>query len=241
MSREASKPVGSAESVRNYTACPRERIAWSRAPILVGAAATALALAGLAAVAPSAQAEGPKPAPEVVVYASDLPESALYEVNFLNDSASPGGRMAGTPNHGADLDPPPENDPHVSFKAKVQSGIPYRVWVHMKVGKPKGVSEANLLFVQFSDAVDKDNKEVLKPGTGDYLSLRGPTKEGWAWVGQDAGNAKAAPRLVTFRTSGEVTVRIQAGMEGVGFDQVVLSPARFLQDPPAEAVVAKVK
>ena len=28
-----------------------------------------------------------------------------------------------------------------------------------------------------------------------------------------------------------------AGMEGVGFDQLVLSPARFLNTPPTEAVV----
>jgi hypothetical protein len=45
--------------------------------------------------------------------------------------------------------------------------------------------------------------------------------------------------LIFFRTGGEVTVRLQAGMEGVGFDQVVLSPARFLAKPPAEVVVRK--
>jgi hypothetical protein len=28
-------------------------------------------------------------------------------------------------------------------------------------------------------------------------------------------------------------------MEGVGFDQFILSPARFLNGPPTEAVVAK--
>ena len=31
---------------------------------------------------------------------------------------------------------------------------------------------------------------------------------------------------VRFRTSGEITVRVQAGMEGVGFDQFLLGPAR---------------
>jgi hypothetical protein len=45
--------------------------------------------------------------------------------------------------------------------------------------------------------------------------------------------------LVRFRTTGDVSVRFQAGMEGVGFDQVLLSPARFLEKPPSEAVVAK--
>jgi hypothetical protein len=43
--------------------------------------------------------------------------------------------------------------------------------------------------------------------------------------------------LIYFRTGGDVTVRLQAGMEGVGFDQFLLSPARYLDKPPAEAVV----
>ena len=65
----------------------------------------------------------------------------------------------------------------------------------------------------------------------DYLTLRGPAKEGWTWVGSD--------RTIQFKTSGEVTVRVQAGAEGVGFDQVILSPARFLKTAPAEAIVQK--
>ena len=101
----------------------------------------------------------------------------------------------------------------------------------MKVGAPKGVSQANLLFVQFSGAVDKANKDVLKLSSADYLTMRGPAKEGWTWVGSD--------RQVQFRTSGEATVRVQAGAEGVGFDQLVLSPARFLQAAPSETIVKK--
>jgi hypothetical protein len=230
----------------------------SRAPIVVGAAAGALALVGLAAVVLSAWAGGPKPAPmnsavvaetqvkkpegpppEVVVYASDLPKSALSEFDFWNDPASPGGRMVGTPNTGDQLDPPPENDPHVTFKVQVQRGVPYRCWIHMKVGAPKGKSQANMLWVQCSDAVDKANKEVFRPGTRSYLTAHGPAREGWRWVRCDLADPKSPEALIYFRTSGEVTVRLQAGMEGVGFDQFLLSPARFLEKPPSEAVVKK--
>ncbi|MGH7548273.1 MAG: hypothetical protein ACREMM_08865 [Gemmatimonadales bacterium] len=178
------------------------------------------------------QAKGSQGAtPEVVVYASELPKGALSEFDFWNDPASPGGKLVGTPNTGGQLDPPPENDPHVIFKVPVERGVPYRCWIHMKVGAPKGQSQANVLWVQFSDAVDKANKEVFKPRTGSYLTARGPAQQGWTWVGPET--------LIQFRTSGEVTVRLQAGMEGVGFDQFVLSPARFLEKPPAEAVVPK--
>jgi len=195
----------------------------------------AFAAIGFSVLALSAFMKGSQsPAPEVVVYASDLPGSALSEFDFWNDPASPGGKLVGTPNGGGNLDPPPENDPHVTFKVKVQKGVAYRCWIHMKVGPPKGLSQANMLWVQFSDAVDKANRDVLSPRTGSYLTARGPTRQGWSWVG-----CEAADPLIYFRTGGEVTVRLQAGMEGVGFDQVVLSPARYLNQAPADAVVRK--
>ncbi len=193
----------------------------------------AVATIGLSVLALAAFMQAPQ-SPEVVVYASDLPGSALSEFDFWNDPASPGGKLAGTPNGGGHLDPPPENDPHVTFKVRVQRGVGYRCWIHMKVGPPKGQSQANMLWVQFTDAVDKANRDVLRPGTGSYLTAQGPTRLGWAWVGCDP-----AEPSIFFRTGGQVTVRLQAGMEGVGFDQVVLSPARFLNQPPTEAVVRK--
>jgi hypothetical protein len=208
---------------------------------LIRVAATLAAVVGAAALISAADAGQAKPAataPDVVVHVADLPNSALSEFDFWTDAASPGGKLVGYPNRGDILDPPPEDDPHVTFTMQVQKGVPYRCWVHMKVGAPKGKSQANMVFVQFTDAVDKANKEAYKPGTGSYLTARGATSEGWKWVGCDA---QSGPALVSFKNGGAVTVRIQAGMEGVGFDQVVLSPARFLDKPPAEAVVVKTK
>jgi hypothetical protein len=194
--------------------------------------------------APTAAASSSAPNPqattaEVVVYASDLPESALSEFEFWDDPASPAGKLVGTPNTGGHLDPPPEDDPHVTFNVQVQSGVPYRCWVHMKVGAPQGESQANLLWVQFSGAVDKANNEVLAPDSASYLSAQGPAQEGWAWVECGLAGAQSSDSLINFATSGEITVRLQAGMEGVGFDQLLLSSARFLEKPPAEAVVKK--
>jgi hypothetical protein len=178
-------------------------------------------------------------APEVVVYASDLRESALSdELAFWDDPASPGGRMIGIPNTGDELDPPPENDPAVTFQVEVQQAIPYRCWIHMKVGAPLGKSLANMIWAQFSDAVEKENQEVLRPRSGSYLTAQGPERQGWTWVACDPEDGSSAP-LVYFGKSGPVTVRLQAGMEGVGFDQFLLSPARFLEKAPSEAIVAK--
>ena len=228
-------------------------------PLIVAVAIVAVfALVCVIAVVPPAWAEDPQPAsknnavaadaqekkpggsaPEIIVYASDLSKKALSEFDFWDDPASPGGKMVGTPNTGDELDPPPENDPHVTFKVEVQQGIPYRCWVHMKVGAPKVKSQANLLWAQFANAVDKANKEVFKPGTGSYLTAQGPAQQGWSWVDFKLEDNSSEPALVYFRTSGEITVCLQAGMEGVGFDQLVLSPAQFLEVPPSEAVAKR--
>jgi hypothetical protein len=61
------------------------------------------------------------------------------------------------------------------------------------------------------------------------------------WVGCGLAGPKWSEPLIYFRTSGEITVRMQAGMEGVGFDQFLLSPAQFLEKSPSEAVVPKPK
>jgi hypothetical protein len=198
-----------------------------------------LALVGLALTALPAWAQVQQSrAAEIVVYASELPKRALSEFDFWDDAASPGGKLAGTRNTGDELDPPPENDPHVIFPVQVQAGVPYRCWIHMKVGAPKGKSQANKFWVQFTNAVDKTNKPILRPGTGSYLTAQGPTRQGWTWVPCDPAGAASDP-LIRFASSGQVNVRLQAGMEGVGFDQFVLSPAKYVSNPPAEAVVPK--
>jgi hypothetical protein len=174
--------------------------------------------------------------PEIIVYAADLTQSNLFELDFSDNPASPGGKMIGLPNTGDELDPPPENDPHVTFNVQVLSGVPYRCWIHMKVGTPKGRSQANVIWAQFSGAVDEANREAFKPGSSSYLTARGPEQEGWIWVGCDL---EGSDSLIYFETSGEVTVRLQAGAEGVGFDQFILSSAEFLEEPPSEPVVEK--
>jgi len=208
----------------------------------VPATATAVPATAVPTTAvPTATAAPPTAAPtaDVVVYASDLQPSALTdELTFWDDPASPGGKMIGLPNTGDKLNAPPEDDPHITFQVQVQGGMPYRGWVHMKVGTPKGVSQANRFYVQFSDALDKANQPVFTQGTGSFLTAQGPQQAGWIWVPCDSSDPDAPDSLLYFR-GGKVTVRMQAGMEGVGFDQFLLSPTRYLDQPPAEAIVQK--
>ena len=176
---------------------------------------------------------------EIVVYAADLPEDARYEMDLSDDPAAVGGKLIDLPNLGDELDPPPENDPHVSFPIQVEEGLVYRCWIHMRVGAPKGVSTANVVYVQIEEAEDENENVILLDNSGSYLTAQGPETEGWAWVPCDFKDAPPADSLIRFGTTGSVMVRIQAGMEGVGFDQFVLSSANFLENPPTESVVEK--
>jgi hypothetical protein len=176
------------------------------------------------------------PSAEIVVYTSELPETALSEMEVWEDAASPGGKLIGITNAGADLDPPPEVDPHVDFQVQVQEGVGYRCWIHMKVGAPKGVSTANRFYVQFEDAIDPADNPVYAIESESFLTAQGPEQEGWGWV---PCNAAAGDSLVYFGTTGPITVRLQAGAEGVGFDQFVLSGEKYVEQAPAEAIVAK--
>lgn len=175
-------------------------------------------------------------APEVIVYASDLTGDALEELDFIDDPVSPGGKLIGLPNTGDELDPPPESDPHVNFTVQIEGGVPYRCWIHMNVGEAKGRSTANITYVQFSTSVDGTSHEIYRLSTNSYLTAQGPTQPGWAWVSCDS---KDGDSLIYFENSGETRVRIQAGAEGVGFDQFLLSPTRFLESSPAEEILLK--
>jgi hypothetical protein len=214
------------------------RYALCRVRMTMAALALALAIGLPTPAAVVAQVSAQAAAPEIVVYVSELPRRALSEFRYWDDPASPGGRLVGYPNTRDYLDPPPENDPHLIFPVPVVAGVPYRCWIHMKVGEPGGPSTANLVWVQFTGAVDSAGGTVLAPRTDSYLTAQGPTAQGWAWVGCDS-EQPGLDHLVRFEETGEATVRIQAGMEGVGLDQIVLSPARYLENPPSQAVAPK--
>ncbi len=83
-----------------------------------------------------------------------------------------------------------------------------------------------LLWVQFDG-------DPWKIGTADAIEVRGSDQNRWSWAGPDSP--------ITFRTSGDVTVRLTAGVGGAAFDQFVLSPLQYLEKPPAGPVVPKPK
>jgi len=210
---------------------------YAQTPPLVSADGSAVSAPATDSAAQSNENSGPTATgAEIVVYTADLPDESIFELELWDDPTAVEGELLGVTNNGDELDAPPEADPNATFTVAVQEGVPYRCWLHMKVGAPVGKSQANLLWVQFSNAVDEAGNATLALDTASYLTAQGPSQEGWSWV-ECAG--ATAPSLVNFDTTGEITVRIQAGMEGVGFDQFVLSAEEFLDNAPTAAMVEK--
>src|SRR5437867_13249815 len=58
-------------------------------------------------------------ASEVVVYASDLSERALFELDFCPSGGSPGGHVVGVHHRGAERHPQRAEGPHVTYKVRV--------------------------------------------------------------------------------------------------------------------------
>ena len=87
----------------------------------------------------------------------------------------------------------------------------------MKVGTAKGRSTANIVWVQFG-LVDRASQAVFRPGTNSYLTAQGSEQQGWMWVGCEATGSGTSEALVYFQTtsSGEITVRLQAGQKELG-------------------------
>ena len=124
---------------------------------------------------------------------------------------------------------------------QVRAGVPYRLWLHLRRGSKDMKAVPGILWAQFDGAVDKDGRPVYSMGTRSALAIRGTRADKWIWVGRDLGDANTTEPLIYFKASGEVTVRITSGVGGAAFDQFVLSPLKYLEKPPTEAVVPKPK
>jgi hypothetical protein len=115
-----------------------------------------------------------------------------------------------------------------------EGGRPYRLWLR---GKAAGDYWGNdSVHVQFTDSVDPTGTPAYRIGTTGSAVVNledcsGCGLRGWGW--QDNGwgvGVKGA--VISFATGGLKTVRIQNREDGLAIDQIVLSPAAYLDGSP---------
>jgi hypothetical protein len=182
------------------------------------------------------QGAGSSGASEIVLYAADIPASALHGGwSHEQHSASPGGIRLETPNNQfATVDNPLASPTHyidVTFDAP--AGVPYTLWLRLRA---KGDNKPNdSVWVQFSDArVGGAPIYPLNSTSGLLVNLAVDAKEtslsGWGW--QNGAYWLNQPKTVTFANSGTHTMRIQVREDGVMIDQIVLSSGTYLNSSP---------
>ena len=178
------------------------------------------------------------PAPdttEIVKYAIDAAVTGNWQ--FVEDGTAAAGARLWNPEWGvaklASASAAPANYFDVTFNA--QAGVPYHLWLRMTAQNDSWTNDS--VFVQFSDSVDGSGNPVWRIGSNGatVVSLEdcsGCGEQGWGWNDNGYGTAGTA---VIFATSGPHTIRIQQREDGISVDQIVLSAAKYLNQPPGAA------
>ncbi|MBA3885839.1 MAG: hypothetical protein H0X67_08910, partial [Acidobacteria bacterium] len=120
----------------------------------------------------------------------------------------------------------------ITFEA--EAGIPYRLWIRSRALNNHWGNDS--VHVQFSGSVTASGAAVYRIGTAssaDYNleECSGCGLAGWGWEDNGWGRGVLGPPIV-FAESGPQTVRIQTREDGIFIDQIVLSPALYLQTSP---------
>jgi hypothetical protein len=184
------------------------------------------------AVAP----EEPQEPAEIVIYASDIPTTALNGGwTKTNDATAAAGVRLSTPNNGfAAANSPLANPTHfVNVTFEALANVPYRIWLRLKALNNDKFNDA--VWVQFSDArVNGQPVYPLNSTSGLLVNLAtdagAGSLNGWGW--QNGAYWLNQATTVTFANSGTHTMRIQLREDGVMLDQIVLSPGMHLQRAP---------
>jgi hypothetical protein len=174
----------------------------------------------------------PPPTDDVVLYASDAITIA-GDWSLVSDAQAAAGMLLRNPDRGApkvSASATPASYVDMTFTA--EAGRPYRLWARGRAENNKYTNDS--VSVQFSDSITETGAATWRIGSPSATSViieecSGCGLDGWGW--SDNGYGGDGP-LVRFATSGTHSVRVQLREDGVSFDQIVLSPSRFLSAPP---------
>jgi hypothetical protein len=175
---------------------------------------------------------------DIVLYASEGTKVGNYAV--VNDGTAAGGaRMFNADAGGAKLANAlgnPGSYFELSFNA--EAGTAYRLWVRGRAQDDSPYNDS--IFVQFSDSVSDMGAAVNRIGTtsAEVINLEDCFAcglSGWGWQDNGWGTGVLGP-LIYFANSGPHTIRIQVREDGLSLDQIVLSPATYLNNAPGAVI-----
>jgi hypothetical protein len=171
--------------------------------------------------------------PEIVLYATETTAKVGNWIVEADATAAGGAHIRYPDAGGAKLTTAFANPAHyfeTTFNA--QAGVAYRLWMR---GKADANSTNNdSAWVQFSGSVDSTGAPVFRIGTTDatMFNLEECTGCGISAWGWNDNLFQGLGPLIYFATSGPQTIRVQLREDGLALDQIVLSPAKYLNTAP---------
>jgi len=178
----------------------------------------------------------PSGATTIVLWGSKVAAGNLHG-NWarLGDGTAAGGTALANADHGAAKIAPalagPANYFETTFTAL--AGTAYHIWIRMR-GQNNSLGNDSV-HIQFSDSVNSSGSAVMRigsTGSAEFVLQAGsadPSAHGWGWADNGWGSLGVH---VYFKASGTHTLRVQQREDGAIIDQIVLSPATYLNAAP---------
>ena len=177
----------------------------------------------------------PPSASDIVLYAGGAQVRAGGWI-MLSDASAAGGSRIHHPDAGAPKVTTASANPTHYFEMgfTADAGRAYRLWIRGKAQNDHWGNDS--VFVQFSDSVNSSGMPAYRIGTtsGTEVNLEdcsGCGLSGWGWQDNGWGVGVLGPQIY-FQSTGSHTIRVQTREDGFSIDQIVMSPATYLNNSP---------
>jgi hypothetical protein len=174
-------------------------------------------------------------AQDVVIYASDSGATMHGSWTRATDATSPNNtKMVALGSVVANTSEPLAHPvDYVDIPFSATANVPYTIWMRVKAGGNSKVNDS--LWLQFSNA-QAGGAAIYQMFTTSALLVNLATDSGaaslqnWGW--QNKAYWLTQPATITFPSGGGMMLRVQVREDGIEWDQIVLSPQRYLSSAP---------
>jgi hypothetical protein len=157
--------------------------------------------------------------------------------SIVADSSAAGGKRVSNPDASAAklAAPLPSPADYFDLEFEAKAGVAYRLWIRGRADADFWGNDS--AYIQFSGSVTGTGSPTWRIGTTSATTYTlenciGCGLRGWGW--NDNSYEGVGP-VVYFSSDGPQTIRVQRREDGLSIDQIVLSPAQYIDAAPGAA------